>query len=66
VFEAAQGKVEAMAFRGAPLVEIEVFIETIPKLDADERSALWLLAWVEREQCARGQLERERIPSLSA
>jgi hypothetical protein len=66
VLEAAQGKIEAMVFRGAPLVEIEVFIESIPKLDAEERSALWLLAWVEREQGARRHLERERIAAPSA
>ncbi|MEA2197016.1 MAG: hypothetical protein QOJ25_1067 [Solirubrobacteraceae bacterium] len=40
-----QDAVEALIAEGTPLDEIEERIDELP-LDAEQRSALWLLAWV--------------------
>jgi hypothetical protein len=41
----AEHTVEALIAEGAPLDQIEARIDELP-LDREERSALWLLAWV--------------------
>jgi hypothetical protein len=41
----AEHAVETMAARGARLDEIEEHIDELP-LDGEQRSALWLVAWV--------------------
>jgi hypothetical protein len=41
----AEHAIETMAAQGARLDQIEERIDELP-LDAEERSALWLLAWV--------------------
>ncbi len=62
--DAALGKVEAMAHRGAPLDEIETFIDSIPRLTADERAALWLLAWSEHDHHGQRRSADEALALL--
>jgi hypothetical protein len=51
--------VQELIAERVPLDQIEDYIDTLP-LDADHRSALWLLAWVRATNSpARGPIIRE-------
>jgi hypothetical protein len=55
----AHARVEQMLGAGIGFAEIETFIEADVDLPGDAKSALWLLAWAERNgQERRGAVEK--------
>jgi hypothetical protein len=55
----AQLAVQELIVERVPLDQIEDYIDALP-LDAEHRSALWLLAWVQvTNACARERVIRE-------
>jgi hypothetical protein len=60
----AQRDVEAMLERGAPFEHIESYIECRKDLSEDQKSALWLFAWVEIDVADRRRVVAELAAAL--
>ena len=58
-------EIDALLSAGVPFERIEAHIEELP-IDADAKSALWLLAWVESDRPARRRVVREMLAGISA
>jgi hypothetical protein len=59
-----QTKIERLAEAGVPFERVEASIER-SDLPADEKSALWLLAWSLQERRVRLRVAKEALASVS-
>lgn len=58
-------RIEAMTVEGCDLEAIEVFINSRPEINEEQRSALWLYAWAIRPDAVAAREAQETVLMLA-